>query len=221
MKTLKKTLFLAGLVLAFPAFAGAAQALPARIAMLGDSLTYRFDWQASLPGTKAYNFGVDGDTTVDVLARLDSVVGQKPDVVFLQIGINDLGRLSAPYDASPAPSWAMAAQQVFAGHKKIWNVLRVALPDSSLYVCSCLPVSRELDSEFQGINHAVRALNALLEGEAHSQGLVFIDLYSAMNDGEGYLAAAFSVDGIHLSPAGYAVWLERMRAVIGERICSF
>ena len=39
-----------------------------------------------------YNFGVGGDRTEELLARVDEVVGVRPDVVVLEVGVNDVWR---------------------------------------------------------------------------------------------------------------------------------
>ena len=48
-------------------------------ALVGDSLTQGGDWQAWLPGEAVCNFGVGGDTTDDVIARLWDVIDAAPD----------------------------------------------------------------------------------------------------------------------------------------------
>ena len=69
--------------------------------MVGDSITRRTyvvqvqngtkdaTWD-DLLGIKAYNMGVDGETSADVLERLDSLIQPDIDCYFLMIGNNDL-----------------------------------------------------------------------------------------------------------------------------------
>jgi lysophospholipase L1-like esterase len=69
--------------------------------MVGDSITRRTyvalvdhgttpaTWQ-DLLGIKAYNMGVDGETSADVIKRLDTLVQPDIDCYFLMIGNNDL-----------------------------------------------------------------------------------------------------------------------------------
>ena len=69
--------------------------------MVGDSITRRTGavlvqngtreatWE-DLLGIKAYNLGVDGDTSADVIKRLDTLVQPDIDCYFLMIGNNDL-----------------------------------------------------------------------------------------------------------------------------------
>jgi lysophospholipase L1-like esterase len=69
--------------------------------MVGDSITRRTyvalvqdgtkeaTWD-DLLGIKAYNMGVDGETSADVIKRLDSLIQPDIDCYFLMIGNNDL-----------------------------------------------------------------------------------------------------------------------------------
>ena len=71
------------------------------VGMLGDSITRRVGvlklqndsveatWDGLL-AIKAYNMGVDGETSSDVILRLDSVIKSDIECYFLMIGNNDL-----------------------------------------------------------------------------------------------------------------------------------
>jgi lysophospholipase L1-like esterase len=61
------------------------------IVLLGDSLfAYRDQWGALDPEADIINLGRGGDNSVGTLRRAKTACGHKPDVVFLQAGINDL-----------------------------------------------------------------------------------------------------------------------------------
>lgn len=70
-----------------------------QVIALGDSLTYGYgaDAQYAYPNVLAKlthwqitNAGINGDTSQDVLNRLDDVIAKKPDLVLLGIGGNDV-----------------------------------------------------------------------------------------------------------------------------------
>lgn len=76
-------------------------ALPAgsTVIALGDSLTYGYGAStetayptvlANLSGWTVMNSGVNGDTSADVLARVDDITKQTPDLVLLGVGGNDV-----------------------------------------------------------------------------------------------------------------------------------
>ena len=66
---------------------------------LGDSLTYGYGAStetaypailADLSGWRIINAGVNGDTSADVLARVDDITAQNPDLVLIGVGGNDV-----------------------------------------------------------------------------------------------------------------------------------
>lgn len=73
----------------------------AKVVALGDSLTYGYgaergqDYPSVLSKKTAWqidNMGINGDTSADVLARLDKVMQKSPRLVLLGIGGNDVLR---------------------------------------------------------------------------------------------------------------------------------
>jgi len=97
-------LFLLALIAALPAeAAGAKPSVPLRIVAFGDSLTsgHRLPEKDAYPAViqkrlKAaglpfaiVNHGVSGDTTTRALRRLDSALAEKPQIVIIELGVND------------------------------------------------------------------------------------------------------------------------------------
>lgn len=79
----------------------------AKVVALGDSLTFGYgaDKSQSYPailaqktGWNVINMGVNGDTTQNVLERLDQVIDKNPKLVLLGIGGNDVLRRVNPAD---------------------------------------------------------------------------------------------------------------------------
>lgn len=107
---------LATLTLALSLFAanyGNAVAAPVRILAFGDSLTAGYglpEGDGFVPQLQmalqkmgrevsVINGGVSGDTTAGGLSRLDWMLADKPDVVILELGANDMLRGLAPAEA--------------------------------------------------------------------------------------------------------------------------
>ena len=59
------------------------------IVFLGNSITKGVDWNELL-GLNISNQGVGGETTEQMLKRIDNVLGEEPKHVFIMSGINDL-----------------------------------------------------------------------------------------------------------------------------------
>jgi len=70
-----------------------------RLICFGDSITqgrigssYVDILRTALPSVEVINRGIDGDTTYNLLLRLDDdVIAQRPDLVSIMIGLNDFG----------------------------------------------------------------------------------------------------------------------------------
>lgn len=89
-----------------------------RIAFLGDSLTwggYGGDFVAEIarakPQHEIVNAGVGGNTVVNLLRRLDDVLAQEPDGIFVMVGGNDV--ISTTYPA--VHGYYMRAQGIREG----------------------------------------------------------------------------------------------------------
>ena len=182
-----------------PALAGGEKL---KVVMLGDSLTAGCDWQARLTEAEVVNQGVCGDSTWSVIARLDQVAAARPDLIFLQLGINDFGKKPSP-------------EGILERHQKIWRELREKLPEAELYVVSLLPVSAR---RYPRWGEPVVRLNDLLRAAAGESGLTYIDVYSQLSDQDGNLVKDFTYDGLHLLPPAYDRWLETVKPYIDQAV---
>ena len=174
-----------------------------RVVMLGDSLTAGGSWAKAIPWARIYNMGIGGDTTADVLKRLPRVVSLKPDIIFLQIGINELG----PNRNNP--------MVIIDRHLEIWDKLQKALPQVELIITGLFPVKTPTSkSRFNGWNTLITELNVELKKEAELRGLTFMDLTIPFSDPQGSLLAAFTFDGLHLTSPAYKVWSDSVLAIL-------
>jgi len=170
------------------------------IILLGDSLTAGGAWGRALPQARLKNLGLNGDTAAGVWGRLDEAVALKPDQIFLQIGINDFLRGAWPDEIGDI-------------HLRIWDEIRERLPETKLRVVSMLPF---VEASFPGIPPTLELiiLNQRLAEEAEKRGLVFIDLFGDLADENHQLRLDYTSDGLHLTPAAYRVWENRLRPFI-------
>jgi hypothetical protein len=76
--------------------AGKTVSPAAPLIALGDSITAAGPWSEAFPGRSVLNAGISGNTTVDLLGRLDVLPGLGGATVVLMAGINDLLQGEAP-----------------------------------------------------------------------------------------------------------------------------
>lgn len=166
------------------------------IAFVGDSLTDWGRWNEMFPDQKVRNFGIAGDTTVGLKARLGQVIAAKPEKVFLLIGTNDVefGRLTP--------------EGIVANIATMVDTMKADLPGVKIYVESLLPREAKWDEK-------VRSVNALLKPAAEQRGAAYIDLYPLFAK-NGRLDPSVTPDDIHLSGDGYIRWRDAIRPYIGN-----
>lgn len=167
------------------------------ILFLGDSITQGGEWASWFPDATTLNFGVAGNSSEDVLGRLDTVVEARPDEIVLLIGTNDLGM-------------RRNVEQLVRNIQSILVDLRRDLPGSRMLVQSVLPRGREFADRIREANIHLRQFAPTV----HAQ---YLDLWPTMALEDGELNPAYSDDRLHLNAAGYEAWLTELRPAL-ERL---
>ncbi len=161
------------------------------IVFLGDSLTEWGKWNDLFPGENIINCGVAGDTTFDILQRLDAVIQQNPGKIFLMAGINDLGDGDDPV-------------HVIANYREIVRRLSEVCPN--LYLLSVLPVNTDRFFNPKLDGRQIILLNSEIIKLAPEKGCSFIDMHNYFADENNCLDDELSPDGLHLNKDGYILW---------------
>lgn len=178
------------------------EAVPVRqhnAVMLGNSLTERGAWAEYFPEAHMLNRGIGGDCVAGMAARLDSIVAGQPRAIFLMAGVNDLIFSK------------IAPESLLRQYERLLDRIAAESPATQVFIQSLLPLDEARNTQyFTGKNARIAAFDTLLRQMAARRGLTFIDIRSHMIR-DGKLPAEYTVDGIHLSPAGYAVWVEALR----------
>lgn len=161
------------------------------IVMLGDSITGRGNWNKLLCKEHILNLGIDGDTTLDILSRIDTVVEVSPNIVFFMAGINDL-------------CTSIPIEKVFDNYKRVVQILK----SENINVI----VQSTLFTEMITINKKVKEFNDLVKNHCQEENLSYLDLNPIMSENE-ILKEAYSTDGLHLNFRAYAVWAQEIKRV--------
>ena len=132
------------------------------------------------------NTGVNGDTTDGMLERFGRIVAsEKPDVVVVWGGINDLGAARMP-------------EQVMGNLVKLYAMCKGIGAKS--VACTVTPTSHT--------SPKMRRLNDLIRAHASEEDLALADIFPALADADGNLRREYSDDGAHLTAEGYRVVAE-------------
>jgi lysophospholipase L1-like esterase len=151
------------------------------------------------PGVPVLNRGFGGSEAGDVAKFAERiVVPYKPPVVVFYAGDNDLA-------AGKTPAQVLAAFQTFVG------TVHRELPATRVVFVSIKPsIAR------WSIVDKMRAANQLVRDYARTDDrLSYVDVFTPMLDASGQpRRELFLEDGLHMTPAGYAIWRELIAPVI-------
>jgi lysophospholipase L1-like esterase len=166
-----------------------------RVVFFGDSITDWWDLQKSFPGQSYVNRGILGQTTSQMVLRFhQDVVDLKPSFVVILAGINDLGA-GVPVGQIESNYAAMAEM---ARENHIVVLFGSVLPVGKSRNLYPLP--------------KIAALNTWMRDYCRSNGAVYVDYWSRMAEGSGFLLPNLSHDGLHPNADGYAI----MQSVLAE-----
>jgi beta-glucosidase len=177
----------------------------ARLLFVGDSITEGWGgqpvWNEVFAPFRAANFGIGGDTTSNVLWRLQhGAAGRlEPKAVVLLIGTNNFWvNKDEPAD-------------VVEGIKAVVGLLRASFPSARILLLGIFPRDEQPDGESRLKVEAVnRQLPALADGEhvfVHDIGRVFLEP-------DGRISKTIMPDFLHLSPEGYRRWAEAILPIL-------
>lgn len=171
------------------------------VVFVGSSSIVRWNLRESFPdlGVAAINRGFGGSQLEDSVKYADRIViPYKPRVVVLYAGDNDI-------EAGATP--AEIAGQFFAFDRKV----HAALPQTRIVFVSIKPSLRRwrwMDG--------IRAANARIQEYcANHPNLAYLDIVPKMLSPGGEPRRELLVeDGLHMTPAGYAIWNDALRPLL-------
>jgi lysophospholipase L1-like esterase len=181
----KTVLLIAGLICFIFISCRDASSQKIRIVMIGDSLTAWGDWSRLLNREDIANQGVSGDTTEDVLERMEEIYRLKPQMALVMIGINDIMK-------------GREATAVFSNYRRIIQGLLAHHIKPVIQSTLFLSGDDHRNETVAGLNHKLRLY-------AQEQKLPFLDLNKRLSS-HNQLNASFTSDGLHLNSAGYRAW---------------
>lgn len=170
------------------------------VVLLGDSRIA--DWPApELPGARVINRGIGAQTSAQVLARYPlHVAPLQPDVVVVQVGVNDLKAIPIfPEQAAAIAARCGANLRAIVAAARAQGatvVLSTVFPPGELPAIRRAYWSPAADA-------AIRALNDDIRAQA-DDGVVIFDAAALLAGDGAAVRPAYQRDFLHLTPEGYA-----------------
>ncbi|MEY3898560.1 MAG: hypothetical protein RLZZ214_4082 [Verrucomicrobiota bacterium] len=166
------------------------------LVFLGDSITKGWklaestNWTDSTPPLQAVNYGIGGDTTRQIIWRINQgeLDGIKPKLVVLMIGTNNL---YADHNSG-------TNEQIVDGVKTILGLIREKSPDTRVLLLGVLPREKKFWCD------RIVILNGLLAVLNDPGKVLFHDAGSKFLTADGEINKdLFTADLVHLNAAGY------------------
>ncbi len=181
------------------------------VLFLGDSITDywttvgKLVWNREYAPLHAADFGIGGDTTQNVLWRIENgeLNGLSPKVVVLAIGTNNLHQ--AEPDEIAKGVWAIASN------------IHAQLPNAKILLLGIFP---------RGFNAAnplreqVRETNALLAQLADGSTVQYLDIGANFLAPDGSILRSVMKDSVHPTRVGYQIWADAMRSTLDAMLGS-
>ncbi|MEY2877938.1 MAG: hypothetical protein RLZZ15_318 [Verrucomicrobiota bacterium] len=195
-------------------FLARAKAGPIGLLFLGDSITE--GWAKAPHIFEHYygkfqpaNFGIGGDTTQNVLWRIEhgELDGLAPKVLVLMLGTNNSG--------------SHTAAEIAAADRKIIALIRAKLPATKILLLAIFPRGERKNRDGTidtGVEKTavINAVNADLARLDDGATIRYLDLTAKFLGDDGKLHLNIMPDRLHPNAAGYQLWAESMQKLLAE-----
>lgn len=172
------------------------------IVFVGDSITegwHTLKEDLAGLGVKVVNRGIGGDTTPNLLYRLqEDVLALQPRALVIMIGTNDLGEHTTP-------------EQIASNLRELLRRVRASYPEIPIAWCTVMP--RRGDDDYPARIHDLNA--RIAELAKTDPRITLCDTFTPLAQPDGTSKPEdFVPDRLHLNPAGYAVWKQAIRPIL-------
>ncbi len=185
--------------------------LDENVVFFGDSITSGYKIEEFYPKNNVINSGTGGDTTEDLLERMEDVYKYNPSKVFILIGINDLNR-------------GKSIDEILDNIQRIVNNIKTNREYTNIYIESVYPINRNVfedkDYSFNNdiSNDTIKELNDRLSNLCKENSIQYVDVYNNLIDSEGNLKKDYTKEGLHLTDLGYFKVTSSLSKYIDEEL---
>ena len=166
------------------------------VVFMGNSITDA--WAKHRPGFfSANNFtgrGISGQTSSHMLVRFqEDVIALHPKAVVILAGLNDLAQNNG----------TISVENIFGNIKSMCQLAKANGIEPA--VASLLPSDSIRWNKSVKAGDSVRRLNQMLRDYAAENKFIYVDYYTALDNGTGHMDTNVSADGVHPTLAGYDI----------------
>ncbi len=183
----------------------------------GDSITRRWgtsdqqykdflvNWRQNFFGWNAANFGWGGDTTQNILWRLNNgeLDNVNPKIIILLAGTNNVG------NKSPQGNEDSRLDETIGGIKAILDTCRRKAPEARIVLMGITPRNDNM-----AVMPIINKINARIAKFADAKKIRYLNINDRLADKDGRLLEGMAnKDGLHLDVKGYQVWADALKPI--------
>jgi len=176
----------------------------------GDSITDYWQkrgqavWAQRYARFGAFDFGISGDTTGNVMWRLSQgqADGLHPKLIVLMIGTNNM-----KFSSTPA--------EIAAGVKAIISEYQKRCPEAVILLQAIFPRGSQPTDPYRS---KIKATNDVLATYADGSKIIYTDFGDKFLDADGTLSPTVMPDYVHPSAKGYLIWADAIQPFIDKYV---
>lgn len=196
----------------YPSYALAGLPL---VVFYGDSRAA--DWPAppGLAGLEFINRGIGSQTTAQVIERFDAHLRSlQPQVIILQVGINDLKTI--PLFPERKEAIIFACEDNIRRIVQRANGLGATVILTTVFPIGEVPLERR--PFWSGdVETGIRRVNEYIHTLASSR-VIILDTHDILTGDDGRIRPEYSADLLHITPAGYIALNEALVRILADQI---
>jgi len=188
----------------------------------GDSITRRWgtsddqykhflaNWRQNFFGWNAANFGWGGDTTQNILWRLENgeLDNVDPKVIVLMAGTNNVGKKS-PEGINDA-----RVDDIARGIRAIVDLCRRKAAKATIVLMGITPRNDNI-----AVMPIINQINERIAKLADGKKVLYLNINDRLADKNGRLLEGMAnKDGLHLDEKGYQVWADALKPILRKRL---
>ncbi len=189
---------------------------PIGLLFLGDSITDNWSrapqiFEKYYGGFQPANFGIGGDTTQNVIWRIENgeLDGIHPKVVVLMIGTNN--------------SASNTAGEIAAADAKIIRMIQARIPGTKILLLAIFPRGPRKNTNGTPDNYVLRMsvigpVNEQLARLDDGKNVRYLDIGPKFFGADGKIPDAIMGDHLHPTVAGYQIWADAMQPLLDEML---
>ena len=154
-------------------------------------------------GLNAFNFGIGGDRTENVLWRIaqGQTDGLHPKLIAIMIGTNNT-ETNTP-------------EQIAEGVKAVVAAYQKHCPDAVILLQAIFPRSEKPDAP---VRAKLKVVNEIISKLGDGKKVIYVDFSDKFLDAAGNLSKEIMFDGLHPSEKGYQIWADAIQPIIDQYI---